>query len=457
MKKFLFTLLFIALYPSMGLCDEANSGSTPSTSPEVEEYGMFERYYSGWMERAEKGVGGGKYVGYRMYWSDGLHVDSREKNIKFLFNSLVIVDGGTIGTDDALNRAFPDLEGSDVFLRRLDLVARMELYDTVEAKLGIDFANVQEIKDNWIRFINTPILERFTFGYFKEPFSLEELTSIKQRTFMEPALPTRAFTPGRNIGIGYLDASADDRKTWSFGTFINTGSFSDFGDAKDKISEAFGFDVTGRFTILPWYKDFGRKLLHLGFNYSHFFADTSSSEPNLQFRSRPETRLTDVRLVDTGELFAQGVDYFDVELATIIGPLSFQGEFFLTLTDIDAARDPNFWGFYINGSYFLTGENRNYNITNGAFSQVRPNNAFHFRKGGTGALEFTSRFSFVDLNDEVIRGGKEWDFTAGLNWYPTRKTRFTFNYIHARVKNRLDPLIKEGDANIFQARFQIVF
>ncbi len=270
---------------------------------------------------------------------------SRNIEVSAAINGDMLLDGGTIDADAALNRAFPDLEGSDVFIRRLDLIAHLKFYDSVQAKLGIDFANVQEIKDNWIRFIDTPILERFTFGYFKEPFSMEELTSIKNRTFMEQSLPTSAFTPGRNIGIGYLDASADNRKTWSVGTFINTGSFSNVGDAKDKISEAFGFDVTGRFTVLPWYKNLGRRLFHVGLNYSHFFADTSKSEPNLQFRSRPETRLTDDRLVDTGELFAQGVDYFDVELATIIGPLSFQGEFFLTLTDIDAARDPNFWGF----------------------------------------------------------------------------------------------------------------
>ncbi len=456
MKRFLFTLLFIALYPSMGLCDEVNSKPTPSTSPEAEEFGVFERYYSGWKEVAEKGVEG-KYVGYHVYWSDGLHYDSREKNIRFLFNSAVIVDGGTIEADNELNRAFPDLEGSDIYFRRLDLVAFMQLYDTFEARLVLDFANVGEIKDNWIRFINVPILDKLTFGHFKEPFSLEELDSIRHRTFMEPALPTRAFTPGRNIGIDYLDASADDRMTWSFGTFLNTGSFSDFGEAKDKISEAFGIDVTGRFTMVPWYKDFGRRLFHLGFNYSHFFGDTSSAEPNLQFRSRPETRLTDVRLVDTGELIADGVDFFDVELATVLGPLSFQGEYFHTFTDVDAAGDPAFWGFYAYGSYFLTGENRNYNVTNGKFSQVRPNNAFHLRKGGTGAWELATRFSFLDLNDELIRGGKEWNFTAGVNWYPTRKTRFTINYIHARVKDRLDPLIKKGDADILQARIQIVF
>jgi phosphate-selective porin OprO/OprP len=455
MKRFLSTFFFLALFTFMGFCNVVKAESTPSTSPDAEEYGLLESYYSGWKKVAEKGVKG-KYVGYHIYWSDGLHVDNRKENIKFVFNGDMLVDGGTIDADTELNRPFPDLEGSDVFLRRLDLIAHLNFYDSVQAKLGIDFANIREIKDNWIRFIDTPILERFTFGNFKEPFSLEELTSIKNRTFLEQSLPTRAFTPGRNIGIGYLDASAGHRKTWSVGTFINTGSFSNVGDVKDKISEAFGFNVTGRFTVLPWYKNFGRRLFHVGLNYSHFIADTSKSEPNLQFRSRPETRLTDVRLVDTGVLFGQGADFFDVELATILGPLSFQGEYFLTLTDIPEARDPNFWGFYLHGSYFLTGENRNYDITNGAFSQVRPNHSFHLRKGGFGAWELATRFSFVDLNDEAIKGGKEWNFTAGLNWYATRKTRFTLNYIHAHVKDRLDPLIKKGDANIIQARFQIL-
>jgi phosphate-selective porin OprO/OprP len=457
MKKFLFILLFIVLYPSIGLCDEVKSESTPPTTLEAEELGAFERYYSGWMEMAEKGVGGGKYVGYHMYWSDGLHIDSREKNVRFLFNTFLIVDGGGINPDAVLNSAFPDLEGSDIFLRRFDLISRMELYDFFEAKLAIDFANIQEIKDNWWRFPNTPFLEKFTFGHFKEPFSLEELDSIRDRSFLEPALPTRAFTPGRNIGIDYLDVSADDRKTWALGAFINTGSFSDFGDARSKISEAFGIDVTGRFTMVPWYKDFGRRLFHFGFNYSHFFAETSNSEPNLQYRSRPETRITDVRLVDTGKLFAKGADYFGVEFASVLGPLSYQGEYMLTLTDIPQARDPYFWGFYFYGSYFLTGENRNYNVTNGRFSPLRPNSAFHLRKGGKGAWELASRFSFIDLNDELVRGGKELNFTAGVNWYPTRKTRCTLNYIRAHVEKRLNPPIRKGNANILQARFQIVF
>ncbi len=64
----------------------------------------------------------------------------------------------------------------------------------------------------------------------------------------------------------------------------------------------------------------------------------------------------------------------------------------------------------------------------------------------------------IDLNSEAIRGGKEFDFTAGLNWYLNKKTRFMFNYIRAKVEDReTQPAVEEGSADIFQARFQIEF
>jgi phosphate-selective porin OprO/OprP len=62
------------------------------------------------------------------------------------------------------------------------------------------------------------------------------------------------------------------------------------------------------------------------------------------------------------------------------------------------------------------------------------------------------------LNSGAIRGGKEFDFTAGLNWYLNKKTRFMFNYIRAKVEDReTQPAVEEGSADIFQARFQIEF
>jgi phosphate-selective porin OprO/OprP len=62
------------------------------------------------------------------------------------------------------------------------------------------------------------------------------------------------------------------------------------------------------------------------------------------------------------------------------------------------------------------------------------------------------------LNDEGIQGGRERNFTAGLNWYLTRNFRFMFNYIRAHVKDRAtEPPVDSGRSDIFQVRFQIAY
>jgi len=99
-----------------------------------------------------------------------------------------------------------------------------------------------------------------------------------------------------------------------------------------------------------------------------------------------------------------------------------------------------------------------YQMSHGFFAKVDPKNNFHFGNGGWGAWELAGRFSFIDLNDEGIRGGKETSFTSGLNWYLNRKTRFMLNYIRTHVKDReTSPSFDSGRADIFQGRFQIEF
>ena len=68
------------------------------------------------------------------------------------------------------------------------------------------------------------------------------------------------------------------------------------------------------------------------------------------------------------------------------------------------------------------------------------------------------RFSHIDLNDSGINGGREQNITAGLNWYLTPDTRFMFNWIRARVKDRdTPPSADNALAHIFQIRFQMYF
>jgi phosphate-selective porin OprO/OprP len=322
----------------------------------------------------------------------------------------------------------------------------------------MDFANIREIKDNYIRFIKFPYISLLTLGHMKEPFSLEQWASGKAITFMERALPVETFAPSRNIGIRHYRTALDERMTWGAGAFLNTGSFGDLGQTKDQISDANGWNITGRITYLPLYEKEGRRLLHLGLSYSHLFRNENDPDFREGTRTLPETRLTDDRLVNTDEFLTDSTDLINFEFATVKGPLSFQGEYFHAFENASALGDPDFWGFYLSGSYFITGEHRYYGTSSGTFYRLEPRQDFHFQQKGSGALELAARFSFVDLNDGAIRGGKEANFTAGLNWYLTRNTRFMFNYVLAYVKDRETlPGVDSGRAHIFQARFQTEF
>jgi len=429
-----------------------SSSNIQAASPSPEKFASI---YDEGMGIAEEGVRGP--VGdWHYYWKDGFHIDSPEKNFTLRTNLSIMVDGGYIGADDELKRAFPDLEGPNVEFRQLRVSTIGTLYDWAEFKLSIDFANVRDIKDEWIRFTKIPYIGHITLGYMKEPFSLENWTSLSSITFMERSLPTEAFAPGRNFGIRRHTTALDQRMTWALGAFLNTGSFSDVGDSKDQISEANGWDLTARVTYLPLYEENGKRLLHLGFSYSHLFR--GQEDVRSQVRTRPESRLTDDRLVDRGEFFTDSADLIDAEFAIVNGSLSFQGEYFHVFEDADASGNPNFWGFYLFGNYFITGEYRNYGRKSGTFFRLEPKHDFRPFKGGWGALEMTSRFSYIDLNSAAIRGGKEFNFTAGLNWYLSKKTRFMFNYVRAKVKDRkIPPAVEDGSADIFQARFQIEF
>ena len=104
---------------------------------------------------------------------------------------------------------------------------------------------------------------------------------------------------------------------------------------------------------------------------------------------------------------------------------------------------------YIQGSYFLTGEKRNYKTSSGAFDRVKPKENFRFG-GGPGAWEAAVRYSSIDLDDSGVSGGELKDITVGLNWYLNPNTRIMWDYIRADLDD-------VGDANLFLMRFQVDF
>ena len=394
-------------------------------------------------------------VGSYIYWDEGISLTGPASHVDLKIGGKINYDLGNINADEELQAAFPDFDGFHNDFRRLSVSLFGHAWDTLEFKFEVDFANAKDIKDQWLRFTKGTILPHFTFGYMKEPFSLEMLTSSTYLSFMEDTLPTKSFAPFRNFGVTAAGSWQEKKMTWAGGIFLDTGSYSSIGDSQNQISNADGYDLTGRITGLPVYRDEGRELVHLGLSYLHRFRNDAEDDPTAQDRTRPESRLTDDRLVDTSIFYDQGQDLISLETAWMNGPLSIQGEYFQNFVNSHSSLDFNGW--YLQGSWILTGENRKYHTAGGIFAGVSPEKEFRLGESGWGALELALRLSRVDLNDKFIEGGKERNFTAGLNWYLRRKIRFMVNYVHAKVEDRADPYIDNGRADIIMSRFQINF
>ena len=345
---------------------------------------------------------------FRGYWKQGLIIEHPKKRFKIKIGGKFMVDGGYGFPGSEIQAAFPETDGwmGDVRIASLALSGNV-WKQRIDFKFEIDFAHVQDIKDDWIRFPKVPVLKYLVFGHFKQPFSLEELSSLNYLTFMERGLPNEPFAPGRDIGImaGNL-LETQGWMTWRLGAFLNTGSLRTVGDARSQIERANGYDLSLRVTGLPWYRDDGKQVFHLGLSGNYRNRTTSNSDPVVQFSARPETRLISDRLISTGPIDADSAVIVAPELAIVSGPFSLQGEFFYA--HVTAEEPLAFWGGYLYGSVFLTGEHRIYNRSNGTFSRLIPYQVFEPLKGkgfGGGAVELGVRYSLVDLNDKDIRGG----------------------------------------------------
>jgi phosphate-selective porin OprO/OprP len=141
-----------------------------------------------------------------------------------------------------------------------------------------------------------------------------------------------------------------------------------------------------------------------------------------------------------------------LEAALVLDSFSVQSELVWASVDSDLSDDPDFLAYYIQASYFLTGEHRPYSKSKAVFGRISPSNHYG-SEAGSGAWELALRYSNLDLNEELVTGGELQTVTAGVNWYLNPNTKFAFNYIWADVEDTWG----EGDAHFFVVRFQVDF
>jgi phosphate-selective porin OprO/OprP len=332
-----------------------------------------------------------------------LKFSSADGEFKFQVGGRLMVDTAVFYDDPELNN------GTEV--RRARIFIAGQVFNDWKFKLQTDFAgNEVTLKDAWLSYIGVDVAD-IKVGNFKEPFSLEEMTSSKYITFMERALPN-AFVPSRHLGVGI--GHYGNKLTAAAGIFGGTvNADNDNGDE--------GNSFAARVTYSPINE--GRRLAHFGV-YGEY---ANPTDDEVRYRERPESHIANVRLVDTGTL--EDVDKtskWGLEAATVVGPFSAQGEYIGVSVNRRQETDPNFYGWYMQASWFLTGESRPYK--KGVFGRVKPLSVVG--KGGYGAWELAARLSKIDLSSSGVDGGYEKDFTFGVNWYATPTIRFMANYVN---------------------------
>jgi phosphate-selective porin OprO and OprP len=350
------------------------------------------------------------------------------------FEGLVQADYSLYDNDVANLNARP-LDGDDDFeLRRAEIILKGKGPGMWNWVVGYD-AKAD-------KFLDVNVGYRFggftqlTVGQYKQPNSLEELTSTKYNDFISKAMTTNLQAVARRVGVQL----ATGGENWTL-----TGSVFD-RELTRNLAQGQGFGARG--TWAPVLES--GNVFHLGLSavtMDAVLADSSTGatvDDVARLRVRPDADLAGPRLIDTGTLVSSdSVTTIGAEGLWIHGPVKVQAEYMTTTV----ARGDGFDDFtgnsgYVYGVWNVTGETWSYK--GGLPSTNLPEDP------SKGLWQVGLRYDHADLNDGLVLGGKESNWTVGVNWYLRSNFKLSANYV--MVDSERNGL--SDDPNILEFRGQ---
>ncbi len=312
--------------------------------------------------------------------------------------------GGRIEVDAAHYRddVTPLQSGTALRRLRLDVSGRLtrkwSFYAQTDLKNGRN-----QVQLAWVKYrINRR--DSLQLGKVEMPFSLESISNSKLNLFMERALPL-ALT--ERFGLGGVYNHLD--RNWNFRLGV-------FGDDHFNLGgrESYGHSFAARWGMRhKWSK--ARAYLGL----SMF---SRQPDQSLRFRARPESAVDGQRLIDT--YYLTGIrreNKWGLEALWKTKRWVWQGE--VMQSDLQRPDLPNlsFRGAYLEVGRTFNGQRR-FSFRRGEWAgmDVRPGKTW----------ELAARVSWLDLADADLDGGSQTDWTMGINWYPLKKGRVMFNWVH---------------------------
>src|SRR5579884_3949641 len=375
-------------------------------------------------------------------WDNGLHLDDPDGQFRLHVGGIGQIDtvwligpqsvfalpgGGANGVGNAqasqLRRAILEAEG-DIF-DQFDYMIQFDFANASNENSGLQppsFGNLTSSPaplDVWMQVRDVPYLGNVRFGNQTKTVGMTNNTSAAFLPFMErPDVNDAFYGPfdnGHSLGLTAQHWTESERVTWRYGVFQPETNV--FGVALNK--HVFG----ARVTALPWYEDDGYYLTHVGLGY----LGGEIVQNRLRVRTRPLLRnapgFAVPVLADTGEIPGSRQYTFAPELALVLGPVTVQAEYagqFLTQAIAPNGENQGttfYHGGYVEALCFLTGEHQEYVRREGVFGRVVPLQDYHWKKNdcrrGCGAWQVGVRFSYLDLDDKAIQGGRVYDWTVG--------------------------------------------
>ena len=345
--------------------------------------------------------------------------------------------------------------------------------------------NLARIAYNWgnIAYPNEPHF-RINAGVIQPLFTYGDSVSSSSTTFLER---------GDVVNLAIAGYGGDDHRRGAELTFQQSDLFRP-GDNL-VVSAAYtggpttaaagaptnttdeGTQIVGRLAYRLWSDGFSN--LQIGGNFADLINLTGAASPGgirtIALQDRPELRVDGNRLVSTASSTILGTSTAATNIPESGGRLwglegggnirnfFLYGEYMNFSVDRDVhctgctpfggtaginPGDPKFTGWYVEGSWILTGETKSYqpNATNNemaTFNNPRVITPFDWNAGTWGAWELAVRYSDLDLNWHPgvigqtaaqspiggIRGGEEKIWTLGVNWYFNNNVLMRFNYL----------------------------
>lgn len=340
-----------------------------------------------------------------------------------------------------------DPQGADTFdIRRARIGTKFKFLDYYSGEIVTDFAATNKLD---VAYLNIAWWKpaQIRIGQYKQPFSLEELTSSNNIDFNERSFAD-ALHVEKQAGAMVHGAPA---KGFTYALSLANGEGQNSTEKDVRVDSK---DVIGRATVnFAELMENKEMVMHVGGAFAK--GDTAKDAKN-QFGGDGRTEARGVTFLTAPSVSpVAGVNgsidrsRYNGELALAYGPFKVQGQYINANYDYDATAttsvDADIKSYYIQALWTLTGESHASRYKDGVFGALKPKNNFNAETLSGGAWEAGIRYSKLDASDfknangTGISGTSKYTeadaLTVGLKFIANPHVRFLLDYVKTDFEN----------------------